>query len=58
MEESSLVYYFAFESNLNPERMKKRGAVSPERKLGKLENYEFVLNYEIGDGTAAAAANI
>ena len=54
MEESSLVYYFAFESNLNPERMKKRAAVFPERKLGKLENYEFVLNYEIGDGTAAA----
>lgn len=34
--------------------MQKRGAVFTERKLGKLENYEFVLNYEIGDGTAAA----
>ena len=54
MEENSLVYYFAFGSNLDPERMKKRGAVFTERKLGKLENYEFVLNYEIGDGTAAA----
>jgi len=48
------VYYFAYGSNLNPERMNIRQAYFKERKLGKLLDFEFVLNKRRLNGTAAA----
>ena len=47
-------YYFAYGSNLNPERMNNRKAFFKNRKLGKLLHYEFVINKVTASGTLAA----
>lgn len=48
------IYYFAYGSNLNPERMNTRKAFFKSRKLGKLLDYEFIINKVTASGTLAA----
>ena len=47
-------YYFAYGSNLNPQRMKDRGVLFTKRELAQLNGYEFLLNKLRINGTAAA----
>ena len=54
MDDADDVYYFAYGSNLNPERMNIRKAFFKNRKLGKLLDYEFVINKVTASGTLAA----
>ena len=51
---SNSVYYFAYGSNLNPNRMNNRKAYFTERLCAKLINYEFKLHKELKNGTVAA----
>lgn len=47
--------YFAYGSNMNPERMQTRGVKFVKRELAELPGYRFVLNKVIkSNGTAAA----
>ena len=39
-----MVYYFAYGSNMNPDRMKYRGIIWYDSYPGLLENYELVFN--------------
>ena len=48
------VYYFAFGSNMNQDRMTDRKVYFTERKCAKLENYELKLHKILRNGTAAA----
>lgn len=50
---TGIVYYFAYGSNLNPERMRTRGVEFTERRLAKLPNYQFRLNLNFKGHTAA-----
>lgn len=50
-------YYFAYGSNMNPERMKAREVTFFERLPATLYAYELKLNKEMLDGTAAANIN-
>ena len=38
------MYYFAYGSNINPDRMRKRGVEFISRTFGILENYDLVFN--------------
>lgn len=48
------VYYFAFGSNMNEERMRKRSVHFTERQCAKLSGYAFKLHKVLKNGTAAA----
>ncbi|XP_066934622.1 gamma-glutamylcyclotransferase-like [Clytia hemisphaerica] len=48
------VYYFAFGSNMNADRMTDRKVYFTERKCAKLSNYELKLHKVLRNGTAAA----
>lgn len=48
------IYYFAYGSNLNQNRMINRKAYFTERQCAKLINYEFKLHKELKNGTVAA----
>ena len=48
------VYYFAYGSNLNKERMLHRNVSFTERQCAKLTNYQFKLHKVLKNGTVAA----
>lgn len=48
------IYYFAYGSNLNQNRMINRKVYFTERQCAKLTNYEFKLHKELKNGTVAA----
>jgi len=55
--DNSKVYYFAYGSNMNENRMKTRGAYYSSRLAGKLEGYELQFNKR-ADANGIAYANI
>ena len=52
-----ICYYFAYGSNMNPNRMTERGITFIKRELGELQGYALVFN-KIVKSTGTAAANI
>jgi len=52
--ETEMCYYFAYGSNMNPNRMLARGVSFIKRELGELQGYTLVFNKMCRDGTAAA----
>ena len=57
IDKNGLVLYFAYGSNMNPDRMKERGVTFYSRELLLLPGYELVFN-KIVKTPNAAAANI
>ena len=54
-EENHSKCYFAYGSNMNPDRMHDRGVTFTSREVARLPGYELVLNKVIkSNGTAAA----
>ena len=56
METAVLCYYFAYGSNMNPDRMAERKVEFIKRELGELKDFALVFNKVItSSGTAAAS---
>jgi len=53
-----MVYYFAYGSNMNNERMIKRGVIYSERVGGKLNRYKLVFNKIADENRGTGYANI
>lgn len=52
------MYYFAYGSNMDSQRMVSRGVSFSERKLGKLKGYKLVFNKISSKDNAVGFANI
>lgn len=53
LQRKMTIYYFAYGSNLNPDRMRLKGVDFTARTLAKLSNYGFRLNINVGGATTA-----
>jgi len=53
MKETLVPYYFAYGSNVNPKRMKERGAAFRSLRKARLKGYRLVFNKRTKKGAAA-----